>query len=284
GAGALGDGIAERHQHLLGCGSLDLDATRDARGVGASGPRPDRLGGMISRGRDLEIGDVAARGRLTRIEDGDCELLESANLEVDRIADECRAPGNDSATLAAEGDRMVHAALGDPIRRGERDMHVAELQRLEADLVGEPDAHALAGSLEAHDLADRLMAEGAHLIATPHRGRRQGWRIPCGCPVIRRRRHCGRGSDNTRAHERGHEEREGEGQPVRRRAAELVGFHQLRLQGMTVWRCSPRLPIPSRMVSPAARNTTSGFWPMPTPGGVPVVMMSPGSSVMKWLT
>ena len=27
-----------------------------------------------------------------------------------------------------------------------------------------------------------------------------------------------------------------------------------------------------------------GLRPMPTPGGVPVVMMSPGSSVMNWLT
>jgi hypothetical protein len=27
-----------------------------------------------------------------------------------------------------------------------------------------------------------------------------------------------------------------------------------------------------------------GFMPMPTPGGVPVVMTSPGISVMNWLT
>ena len=35
--------------------------------------------------------------------------------------------------------------------------------------------------------------------------------------------------------------------------------------------------------SPAFRNC-GGFMPKPTPGGVPVVMTSPGSSVMNWLT
>ena len=34
----------------------------------------------------------------------------------------------------------------------------------------------------------------------------------------------------------------------------------------------------------AGQRKRCGFMPMPTPGGVPVVMMSPGSSVMNWLT
>src|SRR5512146_359364 len=50
-----------------------------------------------------------------------------------------------------------------------------------------------------------------------------------------------------------------------------------RRQGMTDWRCSPSFAIPSLMVSPAARYTGSGLRPIPTPGGVPVVMMSAGS-------
>ena len=41
--------------------------------------------------------------------------------------------------------------------------------------------------------------------------------------------------------------------------------------------------MPSRISSPAFRNTGVGFMPMPTPGGVPVVMRSPGQSVMKRL-
>ena len=31
-------------------------------------------------------------------------------------------------------------------------------------------------------------------------------------------------------------------------------------------------------------STGSGFTPAPTPGGVPVLMRSPGASVIKWLT
>ena len=38
--------------------------------------------------------------------------------------------------------------------------------------------------------------------------------------------------------------------------------------------------MPSVMTSPALRYCGVGFMPMPTPGGVPVVMTSPGSSVM----
>src|SRR3954451_1033907 len=46
------------------------------------------------------------------------------------------------------------------------------------------------------------------------------------------------------------------------------------------WRCSPRPSMPSVMTSPTLRKV-GGFMPRPTPGGVPVVMMSPGSSVMN---
>ena len=44
--------------------------------------------------------------------------------------------------------------------------------------------------------------------------------------------------------------------------------------------CSPNPAIPRRSLSPFLRKRC-GVRPMPTPGGVPVVMMSPGSSVMK---
>lgn len=47
----------------------------------------------------------------------------------------------------------------------------------------------------------------------------------------------------------------------------------------TRWRCSPRPWIPSRIVCPALRKIGCGFLPSPTPGGVPVEMMSPGWSV-----
>src|ERR1700748_1124989 len=46
---------------------------------------------------------------------------------------------------------------------------------------------------------------------------------------------------------------------------------------MISWRCSPRPSMPSVTTSPTLRNF-GGFMPAPTPGGVPVVMMSPGSS------
>ena len=50
------------------------------------------------------------------------------------------------------------------------------------------------------------------------------------------------------------------------------------LSRTTFWPCSPSPSMPSRMVSPGLRKRC-GFMPMPTPGGVPVVMMSPGISV-----
>src|SRR5205807_2884629 len=46
------------------------------------------------------------------------------------------------------------------------------------------------------------------------------------------------------------------------------------------WRCSPRPSMPSVTTSPTLRKV-GGFMPRPTPGGVPVVTMSPGSSVMN---
>ena len=42
--------------------------------------------------------------------------------------------------------------------------------------------------------------------------------------------------------------------------------------------------MPRVMRSPGSRKTGLGFIPMPTPGGVPVVMMSPDINVMNWLT
>jgi ribosomal protein L37E len=51
----------------------------------------------------------------------------------------------------------------------------------------------------------------------------------------------------------------------------------------TTWRCVPSPSMPSSMTSPAVRNCGVGFMPRPTPGGVPVGMMSPGISVMNWL-
>ena len=41
--------------------------------------------------------------------------------------------------------------------------------------------------------------------------------------------------------------------------------------------------MPSRIVSPGFRYSGCGFMPMPTPGGVPVLIRSPGYSVMKRL-
>ena len=45
--------------------------------------------------------------------------------------------------------------------------------------------------------------------------------------------------------------------------------------------CSPSPSTPRRTVWPAFRNTGDGLMPMPTPGGVPVVITSPGCSVMQ---
>ena len=44
-------------------------------------------------------------------------------------------------------------------------------------------------------------------------------------------------------------------------------------------RCSPRPSMPTRMTLPDLRNTGLGLTPAPTPGGVPVLMTSPGSRV-----
>ena len=48
----------------------------------------------------------------------------------------------------------------------------------------------------------------------------------------------------------------------------------------TSCRCSPNPSMPRRMTLPGFRNTGCGLTPMPTPGGVPVLITSPGSSVM----
>ena len=55
-------------------------------------------------------------------------------------------------------------------------------------------------------------------------------------------------------------------------------------QACTFWRCSPRPAMPRRISSPGLQEHAVGFMPRPTPGGVPVVMRSPGQSVMKRLT
>jgi hypothetical protein len=47
-------------------------------------------------------------------------------------------------------------------------------------------------------------------------------------------------------------------------------------------RCDPRPSIPSSMTSPG-RSHTGGTNPMPTPGGVPVLIRSPGSITRNWL-
>jgi hypothetical protein len=50
----------------------------------------------------------------------------------------------------------------------------------------------------------------------------------------------------------------------------------------TVWRWHPRPSMPSSMTSPGW-SQTGGRNPMPTPGGVPVLMRSPGSRTRNWL-
>jgi DNA-binding transcriptional LysR family regulator len=60
---------------------------------------------------------------------------------------------------------------------------------------------------------------------------------------------------------------------------ERVGTPQDLLNATTFCFCSPSFSMPSVMTSPTSRNF-GGFMPRPTPGGVPVVMMSPGISVI----
>ncbi|SNS22555.1 hypothetical protein SAMN04488078_1007134 [Antarctobacter heliothermus] len=47
-----------------------------------------------------------------------------------------------------------------------------------------------------------------------------------------------------------------------------------------VWRCSPS-PSTRTTISSPGRRKRCGFMPMPTPDGVPVAMMSPGTSFMN---
>ena len=54
---------------------------------------------------------------------------------------------------------------------------------------------------------------------------------------------------------------------------------RLPLNGTTFCFCAPRPSMPSVMTSPGLSHVW-GFIPMPTPGGVPVVITSPGKSVM----
>ena len=52
--------------------------------------------------------------------------------------------------------------------------------------------------------------------------------------------------------------------------------------GMTCWVCVPSRVMLSVMVSPPWRYS-GGVMPRPTPGGVPVLIRSPGSSARNWL-
>ncbi len=62
--------------------------------------------------------------------------------------------------------------------------------------------------------------------------------------------------------------------------ASVGGCRRAQSKGITSWRCSPRPSTPTRITLPGLRKIGSGLCPMPTPGGVPVEMMSPGKSVM----
>jgi len=69
-------------------------------------------------------------------------------------------------------------------------------------------------------------------------------------------------------------------QPTARSRSSILPYAARRpLNGTTRCRCSPRPAMPSVTTSPAFSHC-GAFMPSATPGGVPVVMMSPGSSVM----
>lgn len=63
---------------------------------------------------------------------------------------------------------------------------------------------------------------------------------------------------------------------LRRSRDQSLGF------ATTFCLCSPKPAMPVINLSPGFRKTC-GVRPSPTPGGVPVAIRSPGSSVMKWL-
>jgi hypothetical protein len=73
--------------------------------------------------------------------------------------------------------------------------------------------------------------------------------------------------------------RKGGGNELTRRVSHV--FYGLK--GTTVWRCSPRWSMRSVITSPALRYSR-GLRAEPTPGGVPVVTTSPGSSTMNSVT
>src|SRR4029079_6901734 len=66
--------------------------------------------------------------------------------------------------------------------------------------------------------------------------------------------------------------------------AQIDRQHMPREARPTFCRDSPRRSMPSATTSPGARYTGDGFIPSPTPAGVPVLMTSPGKSVMNSLT
>ena len=70
-------------------------------------------------------------------------------------------------------------------------------------------------------------------------------------------------------------------QPEQHPAGQWPGNFNRSQAAITVCCCSPRPSTPSRMVCPTLRKIGFGFLPNPTPGGVPVAMMSPACRVMK---
>ena len=136
--------------------------------------------------------------------------------------------------------------------------------------------------------------------------------------AVARRVHLGRGAGaaglRQRAQRSGEAEPRGRQQPRRRRLGPHAQDHALRpaqgqgaagvltndegtaavpgfdarrrlsysLKGTTFERCSPRPSTRKTNSSPAFRYS-GGFLAEPTPGGVPVVTTSPGSSTMNWV-
>lgn len=68
--------------------------------------------------------------------------------------------------------------------------------------------------------------------------------------------------------------------PIANLSERLGRNHQAPEWATIRWCWHPSSSMPSSTTSPTLSQTGSGLMPMPTPGGVPVAMISPGRSVM----
>ena len=102
---------------------------------------------------------------LRRQIEADGDVGERSDVERDGIREDGGAGRNVDGGCAAKGDGVIAAGLNGSAAGAERDVGVADGERIEAELVGEADANLRAADGDVRDLAQRHAREQAKVEA-----------------------------------------------------------------------------------------------------------------------